>query len=79
MSPDAVGQHLHAVFAQLYDFVDESGFEAPSDGTASLIDIANGQVPVLEEITRRQRRPKFDKEAHFRATWPSHCGETQRG
>ena len=61
--------HLHAVFARSFEFVDESGFEAPAGAGDQLIDIAQAELSVLVEINRLQRRPKFDKEAHYRAQW----------
>ncbi|WHU03671.1 hypothetical protein [Sphingomonas sp. NIBR02145] len=61
--------HLHAVFARRYEFVDDSGFEAHPEDGPDLVKIANSEFVALEEIALRQRRQKFDKEAHYRAQW----------
>lgn len=57
--------HLYAAYAQLYDFVDVSGFEAPAEAVPRLREIADLQRAAFSAINARQRRERFDKKAHF--------------
>jgi hypothetical protein len=63
--------HLFSTFAPVYNFVDESGFEASADSAPEVIRLATAQVPVLRRIVSVQQRGKFDKEAYHRLKWES--------